>query len=93
MADFVCSSWQNEQKIVISIILLAVFVYSKYQELNKNSYIISEKLELQVNENQTAYITQEAIKEALGEGRISESRYNNFIKIYEELKDKEEHKW
>ena len=24
---------------------------------------------------------------------ISESRYNNFIKIYEELKDKEEHKW
>lgn len=24
---------------------------------------------------------------------IAESRYNNYIKIYEELKDKEEHKW
>ena len=33
------------------------------------------------------------IKEALKEGCISESRYNNFKKIYEELKDKEEHKW
>lgn len=33
------------------------------------------------------------IKKALIERRISESRYNNFIKIYEELKDKEEHKW
>ena len=25
--------------------------------------------------------------------KISKSRYNNFKKIYEELKDKEEHKW
>ena len=33
------------------------------------------------------------IKKALSEGKISESRYNNFIKIFEELKDKEEHKW
>lgn len=33
------------------------------------------------------------IKDALEENRISESRYNNFKKIYEELKDKEEHKW
>lgn len=33
------------------------------------------------------------IKEALLNKKISESRYNNFKKIYEELKDKEEHKW
>lgn len=33
------------------------------------------------------------IKDALEENKISESRYNNFKKIYEELKDKEEHKW
>ena len=33
------------------------------------------------------------IKEAVESGRISELRYNNFKKIYEELKDKEEHKW
>ena len=33
------------------------------------------------------------IKEALREGKISKNRYNNFIKIYEELKDKEDHKW
>lgn len=32
------------------------------------------------------------IKSEIGK-RISESRYNNFKKIYEELKDKEEHKW
>ena len=33
------------------------------------------------------------IKKALREGKISENRYNNFIKIYEELKYKEDHKW
>lgn len=33
------------------------------------------------------------IKSALEKGEISESRYNNFKKIYGELKDKEEHKW
>ena len=33
------------------------------------------------------------IKDAVEKGIISESRYNNFKKIYEELKDKEEHKW
>ena len=33
------------------------------------------------------------IKKALEEGKISETRYNNFKKIYEELKDKEDHKW
>lgn len=33
------------------------------------------------------------IKKAVGEGKISEIRYNNFIKIFEELKDKEDHKW
>jgi len=27
------------------------------------------------------------------ENSISQSRYNNYIKIYEELKDKEDHKW
>lgn len=33
------------------------------------------------------------IKNAVQKGEISESRYQNFIKIYENLKDKEEHKW
>ena len=33
------------------------------------------------------------IKEAVENEKISETRYNNFKKIYEELKDKEDHKW
>lgn len=33
------------------------------------------------------------IKNALNEGKIRESRYQNYIKIYEELKEWEEHKW
>jgi len=33
------------------------------------------------------------IKEAVDNKKISETRYNNYKKIYEELKDKEEHKW
>ena len=34
-----------------------------------------------------------AIKKLLQEGKISNSRYENYCKIYLELKDKEEHKW
>ena len=37
-------------------------------------------------------ITDEVVI-ALEKKKISESRYNNFKKIYEELKDKEDHKW
>ncbi len=33
------------------------------------------------------------IKQAVESKEISEDRYNRFIKIYDELKDKEEHKW
>lgn len=33
------------------------------------------------------------IKNAINLEEISEERYNRYIKIYEELKDKEEHKW
>lgn len=33
------------------------------------------------------------IKDAVEKKQISESRYTNFKKIYEELKDKEDHKW
>ncbi len=33
------------------------------------------------------------IKKALEENKISQERYKRYIKIYEELKDKEEHKW
>lgn len=33
------------------------------------------------------------IKEAAENKKVSETRYNNYKKIYEELKDKEEHKW
>ena len=33
------------------------------------------------------------IKEAVKDNKISQSRYENFKKMYAELKDKEEHKW
>lgn len=33
------------------------------------------------------------IKEALDKGKIREERYANYKKIYNDLKDKEEHKW
>jgi len=33
------------------------------------------------------------IKQAIEEGRISQERYERFCKIYEELKDKEKHRW
>lgn len=33
------------------------------------------------------------VKYAVGEGRISQERYERFCKIYEELKDKEKHRW
>lgn len=33
------------------------------------------------------------IKKEVENGNISEARYNRYIKIYEELKDREEHKW
>ncbi len=33
------------------------------------------------------------IRKALEKGSISNSRYQNYIKIYEDLKDREEHKW
>ncbi|MFR2533622.1 MAG: ribosome small subunit-dependent GTPase A [Clostridia bacterium] len=33
------------------------------------------------------------IKEALTAGKIAKTRYENYCKIYEELKEKEDHKW
>lgn len=33
------------------------------------------------------------IKQALEKGKISQERYENYKKIYEDLKEKEEHKW
>ncbi len=33
------------------------------------------------------------VKEQLDKGKISKSRYDNYIKIYGELKEREEHKW
>ncbi len=33
------------------------------------------------------------IKKALEKGKIFSSRYENYVKIYNDLKDKEEHKW
>lgn len=33
------------------------------------------------------------IRKAIEEGRISKERYENYVKIYKDLKDKEEHKW
>lgn len=33
------------------------------------------------------------IKKGIEEGKIAQSRYQNYCKIYEELREKEEHKW
>ena len=33
------------------------------------------------------------IKSELNEGKIAKTRYENYVKIYDELKDREEHKW
>lgn len=33
------------------------------------------------------------IKQYLNEGKIAQTRYENYVKIYNELKDREEHKW
>jgi len=33
------------------------------------------------------------VKDALEEGHISKQRYDNYVKIYNELKEKEEHEW
>ena len=33
------------------------------------------------------------IKQAVEEGKISQERYDRFCKIYEELKEKEAHRW
>lgn len=33
------------------------------------------------------------IKKALKDSKIREERYQNYIKIYNDLKDREEHKW
>ena len=33
------------------------------------------------------------VKDLIKENKIDRLRYENYIKIYEELKDKEEHKW
>ena len=33
------------------------------------------------------------IKQAVDNGKVSQERYNRFVKIYSELKEKEEHKW
>ena len=33
------------------------------------------------------------VKKAIENGKISQERYARFCKIYEELKDKEKHRW
>ena len=65
-----------------------------YKELYKYFIEFNEHIE-ECEYQDCTHIKEEicGIKKALKEGCISESRYNNFKKIYEELKDKEEHKW
>ena len=65
-----------------------------YKELYKYFIEFNEHIE-ECEYQDCTHIKEEicGIKEALKEGNISDSRYNNFKKIYEELKDKEEHKW
>lgn len=61
-----------------------------------------EKYFIEINENKglcefvgCSHIKEEEcnIKKLIKYGKISESRYKNFCKIYEELKQKEERKW
>jgi len=61
-------------------------LYRYFREFNK----LSDKCEYQ----DCTHIKEDncGIKNELGKD-ISESRYNSYLKIYEELKDKEEHKW
>ena len=65
-----------------------------YKELYK--YFIEFNEHIQDCEYQDCTHIKEkmcGIKKALEAGKISQIRYNNFKKIYEELKDKEDHKW
>ena len=41
----------------------------------------------------TLSLPQCGIKSQLNKGKISKTRYENYVKIYNELKEKEEHKW
>ena len=65
-----------------------------YKELYKYFIEFNENIK-ECEYQDCTHIKEEicGIKNALEEDKISESRYNNFKKIYEELKDREDHKW
>lgn len=58
-------------------------------------FIEFEKYEKECEFVGCAHIKEEScgIRQAVKDGKINEIRYNNYVKIYEQLKDKEEHKW
>lgn len=65
-----------------------------YKEIDK--YFVEFKNEIQHCEYvDCSHIKEEkcGVKAKLEKDKISDSRYENYIKIYKELKDKEDHKW
>lgn len=69
-----------------------------YEIESKNLYMYFK--ELRLAEKDCKYVgcthikeNECGIKRALEEGKIALSRYQNYVKIYENIKDKEEHKW
>lgn len=72
--------------------------FELYEIQSKNLYLYFR--ELKQEEKNCQYVGCTHIKEkecgirqALEEGKIAMSRYQNYVKIYENIKDKEEHKW
>lgn len=58
-------------------------------------FIEFEKYEKECEFVGCTHIKEEScgIRQAVKDEKINEIRYNNYVKIYEQLKDKEEHKW
>ncbi len=74
----------------------STFDISEIESKDLDKYFIDFKAEIDKCEFVgCTHIKEEncGVKNAINTGKISEERYNRYIKIYEELKDKEDHKW
>lgn len=74
----------------------STFDIDEIETLNLDKYFIEFKKEIEKCEFiGCTHIKEEkcGIKQALNAGKISKERYENYKKIYEDLKEKEEHKW
>lgn len=74
----------------------ATFEISEIESKELYKFFIEfEKYEKECEFVGCTHIKEEScgIRQAVKDGKINEIRYNNYVKIYEQLKDKEEHKW